>query len=180
MLVDSCSAARRRGNPLANVNVSQTMPRAAQRMPPVDAARFHGHRTHVVQVPVFLPQFVGEKKCDDQQRNDQKDAQYQVLDHGGLRLQEHDFIVEHRAYPYRAARLTIATIEPNTGLRQRDALYSPDPPAAWFIARKRRAGARACKNSPHRALTNWKAREPAANARIQTNNSQGESNDDRT
>ena len=103
-------------------------------MPPV-TTRLRGLKMQVMQMPMLLPQFVGEKKCDDQQRNDQKNAQYQVLDHGGLRLQEHDFIVEHRAYPYRAARLTIATIEPNTGLRQRDALHSRDSHAAGLIAR---------------------------------------------
>jgi hypothetical protein len=36
-------------------------------------------------MPVFLPQFVGEKKRDDQQRQDEKNAQYEVLEHGGLR-----------------------------------------------------------------------------------------------
>lgn len=86
----------------------EPMPRAPQRMPPVDAARLQLRGSHVVQKPVFLPQFVGEKKRNDEERNDQKDAQYQVLDHGGLRSQEHDFIVEHRAYPHRAAPRTIA------------------------------------------------------------------------
>ncbi len=38
-----------------------------------------------MQMPVFLPQFVGEKKRDDQQRKDEKNAQYEILDHGGLR-----------------------------------------------------------------------------------------------
>lgn len=90
--------------------VSKAMPRAPQRMPPVDAARSRGHGPYVVQLPVFLPQFVREKKRDDQQRNYQKGAQYHSLDHGSLRSQEHDFIVEHRAYPHRAAPLIMAAI----------------------------------------------------------------------
>ena len=52
-----------------------------------------------MQMAMFLPQFVREKKRDDKQRNDQKSAQYQLLDHGGLRSLEHDFIVEHRTCP---------------------------------------------------------------------------------
>ena len=64
---------------------SRAVPRAAQRMTPVDATRSRLHGARVVQMPVFLPQFVGEKKRDDQQRQDEKNAQYEVLDHGGLR-----------------------------------------------------------------------------------------------
>jgi hypothetical protein len=73
-------------------------------MPPVDPPRFRVQWPPLVQVTMFLPQFVGEKEGDDKQRNDQKNAQYQVLDHGGLRLQEHGFIVEHRTYPHGAHR----------------------------------------------------------------------------
>jgi hypothetical protein len=58
-------------------------------MAPVHTPVFRVRGTHVMQMPVFLPQFVGEKKGDDQQREDQKNAQYQVLDHGGLRSQKH-------------------------------------------------------------------------------------------
>ncbi|CAE6793291.1 hypothetical protein R69776_04862 [Paraburkholderia nemoris] len=59
------------------------MPRAAQRMPPV-TARLRGLEMQVMQMTMLLPQFVGEKKRDDEQRDDQKGAQYQVLDHGSL------------------------------------------------------------------------------------------------
>jgi|1185.fasta_scaffold420652_2 hypothetical protein len=58
-------------------------------MTPVEPPRLRVHGSHVVQMPVFLPQFVGEKKRDDEERKDEKNAQYQVLDHGGLRLHEH-------------------------------------------------------------------------------------------
>jgi hypothetical protein len=68
---------------------SETIARAAQRMPPVDPPRPCMHGPHVVEMAMFLPQFVGEKKRDNQQRNNQKNAQDNVLDHGGLRLQEH-------------------------------------------------------------------------------------------
>lgn len=50
------------------------MPRAAQRMPPVDTARLCRFKMQVVQMPMLLPQFVGEKKRDDEQRDDQKGA----------------------------------------------------------------------------------------------------------
>ncbi len=49
------------------------MPRAAQRMPPV-TARLRGLKMQVMQMPMLLPQFVGEKKRDDEQRDDQKGA----------------------------------------------------------------------------------------------------------
>jgi hypothetical protein len=68
-------------------------------MPPVDPPRFRVQWLPLVQVAVFLPQFVGEKEGDNKQRNHQKNAQYQVLDHDGLRLQEHDLIVEHHTSP---------------------------------------------------------------------------------
>jgi hypothetical protein len=45
---------------------SNPMPRAAQRMPPVDTARFPRLKMQIVQMPMFLPQFVGEKKRDDE------------------------------------------------------------------------------------------------------------------
>jgi len=61
-----------------------------------------------MQMTVFLPQFVREKKCDDQQRDDQKDSEYYVLVHDSLQLQEIDLIVEHRLYPRRAAPLISA------------------------------------------------------------------------
>jgi len=54
-------------------------------MTPVESTRSRLHGARVVQMPVFLPQFVGEKKRDDQQRQDEKNAQYEVLEHGGLR-----------------------------------------------------------------------------------------------
>jgi hypothetical protein len=72
------------------------IPMAAQRMTPVDPSLSQTYRPQVMEMAMFLPQFVREKKCDDEQRNHQKNAQYQVLDHGGLRSQEHGFIVEHR------------------------------------------------------------------------------------
>ncbi|MFM0732804.1 hypothetical protein PQQ52_20215 [Paraburkholderia sediminicola] len=53
---------------------SKPMPRTAQRMPPVDPMPFRRHGIHLVQMPVFLPQFVGEKKRDDKQRDNQKGA----------------------------------------------------------------------------------------------------------
>jgi hypothetical protein len=59
-------------------------------MTPIDPPRFRMRWLPLVQVTMFLPQFVGEKERDDKQRNDQKSAQYQVLDHSGLRSQEHD------------------------------------------------------------------------------------------
>jgi hypothetical protein len=68
-------------------------------MPPVDAPGSDARRPHFMQVAMFLPQFVREKKRDDKQRNDEKDAQYQVFDHGGLQSQEHVFIVGHRICP---------------------------------------------------------------------------------
>jgi hypothetical protein len=74
---------------------SEPVPMATQRMPPVDPPMPQTRGPQVMKMAVFLPQFVREKKCDDEQRNDQKNAQYQLLDHGGLRSQEHDFIVEH-------------------------------------------------------------------------------------
>jgi hypothetical protein len=71
-------------------------------MPPVDPTMSHTHGPHVMKMAMFLPQFVREKKGDDEQRNDQKNAQYQLLDHGGLRSQEHEFIVEHPMYRARS------------------------------------------------------------------------------
>lgn len=58
-----------------------------------------------MQMTMLLPQFVREKKRDDQQRNDQKDSEYHVLVHDSLQVQESDFIVEHRLYPQSAAAL---------------------------------------------------------------------------
>jgi hypothetical protein len=75
------------------------VPGAAQRMPPIDPPMSQMRKPQIVQQAMFLPQFVREKKRDDKQRNDQKSAQYHLLDHGGLRSQEHDFIVEHRTCP---------------------------------------------------------------------------------
>lgn len=134
-------------------------------MPPVDTPRLDTRGSHFVKMPVFLPQFVGEKKRHDEQRNYQKNAQYQVLDHGGLRSQEHDFIVEHRAYPYRAAALAIARSRAIARLRQHDAKHSPKPHAAARVAKQWRTEAGLCKNSPPRALTNWNAPALVRNAR---------------
>ncbi|SIT42041.1 hypothetical protein BN2475_340064 [Paraburkholderia ribeironis] len=77
-------------------------------MPPVDTPMSQMHGLRIVELAVFLPQFVGEKKRDDEQRNDQESAQYQVFEHSGLRSQEHVFIVEHRTCPHRAALLITA------------------------------------------------------------------------
>jgi hypothetical protein len=49
---------------------SKTVPRATQRMPPVNTPMSRRHGAQVVQMAVFLPQFVGKKKRDDEQRND--------------------------------------------------------------------------------------------------------------
>jgi hypothetical protein len=95
----SCSAACRTGDEWIETDGSRTLAGAAQWMPPVDPPRSDVQRPHVVKMAMFLPQFVGEKKRDDKQRNNQKDAQYQLLDHGGLRSQEHEFIVEHCPSP---------------------------------------------------------------------------------
>lgn len=97
--VARCRTQKRRG-------ASETVSGAAQWMPPVHPPMPHTHGPHVMQVTMFLPQFVRKKKCDDEQRHDEEYAQYQLLDHGGLRSQEHNFIVEHRACraePKRAA-----------------------------------------------------------------------------
>ncbi|CAB3711899.1 hypothetical protein LMG27174_04289 [Paraburkholderia rhynchosiae] len=77
-------------------------------MAPVVTPGFRMHGTHVVQMPVFLPQFVGEKKRDDKQRKDQENAQYQILDHGGLRSHKHGFYCRAPLVPVLAAivRLT--------------------------------------------------------------------------
>jgi hypothetical protein len=40
--------------------------RATQRVSPVESSRFRVQRPHVMQVTMFLPQFVREKKRDDQ------------------------------------------------------------------------------------------------------------------
>jgi hypothetical protein len=93
---------------------SRAVPRAAQRMPPVVPTRWRVHGPHVMQMTVFLPQFVGEKKRDDEQRNHQKRAQYQLLDHGSLQAWEHQFIVEHRTCPYRCAPLITRARSPGT------------------------------------------------------------------
>ena len=42
-------------------------------MPPV-TARLRGLKMQVMQMPMLLPQFVGKKKRDDEQRDDQKGA----------------------------------------------------------------------------------------------------------
>ncbi len=60
-------------------------------------------RPSFMQMTVFLPQFVREKKRDDQERNDEKNPEYYVLVHDGLQLPEIDFIVEHHLFPKRAA-----------------------------------------------------------------------------
>ncbi|WP_211193362.1 hypothetical protein [Paraburkholderia sp. UYCP14C] len=68
--------------------VSDPVARTAQRMPPVDAPGSRWHWPSFVQVSMLLPQFVGEKKRDDQQRNDQKNPEYYVLVHDSLQVQE--------------------------------------------------------------------------------------------
>jgi hypothetical protein len=84
--------------------ISKPMPRATQRMPPIHPPMSQMPGPLVMQMAMFLPQFVREKKGDDKQRNDQKSAQYHLLDHGSLQSQEHDFIVEQRTCPYVARR----------------------------------------------------------------------------
>lgn len=49
---------------------SEAVPRATQRMAPVNPSMSRRHGALVVQMTVFLPQFVGKKKGDDEQRND--------------------------------------------------------------------------------------------------------------
>lgn len=68
--------------------LSDPIARTAQRMPPVDASGSRWQRPFFVQVSVLLPQFVGKKKHDDQQRNDQKNPEYDVLVHDSLQSQE--------------------------------------------------------------------------------------------
>ncbi|MFM0645467.1 hypothetical protein PQR14_14155 [Paraburkholderia bryophila] len=127
------------------------MPRAAQRMPPVDAPRFNVRGSHLVQMAVFLPQFVGEKKRDDKQRNHQKNAQNQVLDHGGLRSQEQDFIVEHRMCPNGVApRINTRQATCDNATPRPRQTRAPPRFAAWI---GRTALAR-FTNSRLRALTN--------------------------
>ena len=82
-------------------------PTSPQWMPPIDPIRFDRRWAQIVaQMTMLLPQFVGEKKRDDNERDDKKSAQYEMLDHGDLRSQELIFIVEHRVFPGRAAPLS--------------------------------------------------------------------------
>jgi hypothetical protein len=63
--VFSCSAARRTGAWSMETNASWTFAGAPQRMSPVDPPRSRVRWPHGVEMAMFLPQFVGEKKRDD-------------------------------------------------------------------------------------------------------------------
>ena len=68
--------------------ISKPFARTAQRMTPVDASRLCWQWPSFVQVSMLLPQFVREKKRDDQQGNDQENPEYHVLVHDSLQVQE--------------------------------------------------------------------------------------------
>lgn len=93
------------------------MQETTQRMPPVDPARRHLARL----TQVVLPQFVGKKKCDDQQRQHEKCAQNHSLDHNESPVPTQGISSEREVHSRRmscAARYPLRSVRESSRIRR--------------------------------------------------------------